>query len=99
MKLKELLEVVPDKYIIGLMDADVDNYSTLCFGHKDEVIKGFGHRAGMPPAHVKNLNVTSIHPGVNTYLPDGVDMYGEDSAELRVKTMFLIEVSTEEEEK
>lgn len=26
MKLKELLKVVPDNYLIGLMDSDPDNY-------------------------------------------------------------------------
>lgn len=80
------------------MDADVDNYSTLVFGSQKEVIKGFGKRAGMPPAHVKVLPVIAIHPGVNTYLSDS-DMYGEDSTELQVKTQLLIEVSTEEESK
>lgn len=34
MKLKEILKVIPDNYLIGLMDADVDNYSLLVFGTK-----------------------------------------------------------------
>ena len=97
MKLKELLEVVPDNYLIGLMDSDLDNFSLMVFGSQKKAIKEFGHRAGMPPAHVKNLKVTAIHPGVNTHLSD-TDMYGEDSTELHVKTQLLIELSSEEQE-
>ena len=97
MKLKELLNVIPDKYTIGLMDADVDNYSTLVFGNKEDVIRGFGKRAFMPPAHVKILNVIAIHPGATAYMPlPGVEMYGDDFAELHVKTQLLIEASQEE---
>ena len=36
MKLKELLEVVPDNYKLCLMDSDPDNYSVLVFGNKEE---------------------------------------------------------------
>ena len=92
MKLKELLEAVPDNYILGLTNADEDNYSILVCGNKKDAICGFGKRAFMPPAHVKNLKVIAIHPGVNTYLRDS-DMYGEDSTELHVKTQLLIELS------
>lgn len=96
MKLKELLTIVPDNYTIGLMDADADNYSTLVFGKRDEVIRAFGNRAFMPPVHVKNLEVVSIHPGVTTYMREA-DMYGEDSAALNVNTQLLIELNLEEE--
>lgn len=34
MKLKELLKVVPDNYLIGLMDSAPDNYSRRVFGNK-----------------------------------------------------------------
>ncbi len=98
MKLKELLEVIPDNYILGLTNADEDNYSILVFGNKMDIIWGFGQRAFMSKAHVKNLKVVSIHPGVNTYLSDS-DMYGEASTELHVKTQLLIELSTDEEER
>lgn len=98
MKLKELLKVVPDNYLIGLMDSDPDNYSTLVFGNKKDVLFGFGQRAFMPPAHVENLPVVSIHPGATARLPDKTDMYGEDSVELHVRTQLLIEVNMYEEE-
>lgn len=49
MKLKELLKVIPDNYLIGLMDSDVDNYSILAFGNKKDVIWGYGQRARLLP--------------------------------------------------
>lgn len=93
MKLKELLKVIPDDYLIGLMDSDVDNYSILVFGNKKDVVFGYGQRAGLLIQQVNNLKVASIHPGATAYMPSGVEMYGDDSAELHVKTKLLIEVS------
>ena len=94
MKLKELLKVIPDNYIIGLMDADVDEYDTLVFGRtKNDVIWSFGQRERMNHEQVLNMNVEAIHPGATAYLPDRTDMYGDDSVELHVKTQILIEVS------
>jgi hypothetical protein len=98
MKLRELLTVIPDNYILGLMNADEDNYSILVFGRRKDVIWDYGQRAFLSPDEVLNLNVEAIHPGVNTYLRDS-DMYGEDSTELHVKTQLLIELKPEEEEK
>ena len=98
MKLKELLEVVPDNYILGLANADEDNYSILVFGRRKDAIWGYGQRAFLSPDEVLNLHVEAIHPGVNTYLRDS-DMYGEDSTELHVKTQLLIELKSEEGEK
>lgn len=97
MKLKELLKVVPDNYILGLTNADEDNYSILVFGRRKDAIWGYGQRAFLSPDEVLNLNVVYINPGVNTYLRDS-DMYGEDSTELHVKTQLLIELSSEEQE-
>ena len=96
MKLKELLEVIPDNYILGLTNADEGNYSILVFGNKKDAIWGFAHRASISPAHAENLKVTVIHPEVNAYLR-APDMYGEDSTEPHVKAQFLIEVDTNEE--
>lgn len=98
MKLKELLKVIPDNYILGLTNADEDNYSILVFGRRKDAIWGYGQRALLSPEEVLNLNVVYINPGVNTYLRDS-DMYGEDSTELHVKTQLLIELSDEEESK
>lgn len=96
MKLKELLEVIPDNYTVGLTNADEDNYSILVFGNKKEAITGFAHRAPISPAHAENLKVTAIHPGADVYFRDS-DMYGEDTTEPHVKAQLLIEVNTDEE--
>lgn len=96
MKLKELLKVIPDNYRIGLMDSDTDSYSIMVFGNKKSVIFGYSHRSRLQPEQVENLTVVSIHPGATTWLPEGVSMYGDDSAELHVKTQLLIEVSQDD---
>lgn len=98
MKLKELLKVIPDNYLIGLMASDPDNYSTMVFGNKKDVLFDFGQSVFMPPAHVENLPVVFIHPGVTSYFPDKTAMYGDDSVELHVRTQLLIEVNMDEEE-
>lgn len=97
MKLKELLEVIPDDYPLGIMDSDPDNYSILVFGNKKDIIFGYSQRSLLMPEQIENLKVMAIHPGVAAYMPQGVELYGDDSAELHVTTKLLIEVSTEEE--
>lgn len=98
MKLKELLKVIPDNYLIGLVDSDPDNYSIRVFGNKKDVIFGYGQRSRLLPEQVENLNVIALHPGATAYMPSCVNMYGDESAELHVKTQLLIEVSPEEAE-
>ena len=96
MKLKTLLAIVPEEYRIGLMDADPNNYSMMVFGTKNEAIVGYARKVRLDPEQVANLTVMSIHPGATTWLPAGVSMYGDDSAELHVKTQLLIEVSQDD---
>lgn len=95
MKLKELLKVIPDNYLLGLTNADAENYSILIFGRQKDVIWGYGQRAFLSPDEVLNLNVVAINPVVNTYLRDSA-MYGDVSTKLHVKTQLLIEVSPDE---
>lgn len=95
MTLRELLEVVPDNYPLGLMDSDPDNYSIMVFGNKKDIIFGFSQRTLLMPEQIKNLKVVAIHPGAKPYIPDDTDMYGDDVIELHVITKLLIEVSTE----
>lgn len=92
MKLKELLEVVPDNYSLGIMNSDPDNYSILVFGNKKDILFGYGQRAGLLMQQVENLKVVAIHPGATAYMPEGVELYGDDAAELHVKTKLLIEI-------
>lgn len=96
MKLKELLKVIPDRYLIGLADADIDS-QIVVFGNKTDAILGYGQKKLLTTDVVNNLNVIAIHPGVNTYLTN-CDMYCDDDAPLHVKTKLLIDVSPEEKE-
>lgn len=96
MKLKTLLAIVPEEYRIGLMDADTDNYSMMVFGTKNEAIVGYARKVRLDLEQVANLTVMSIHPGATVWMPAGVSMYGDDSAELHVKTQLLIEVSQDD---
>lgn len=98
MKLKELLNIIPEDYKLGLMEEeDVDGYANMVFGNKNEITWGFAQRAGMSIAHVNNLHVVEIHPGAIPSIPDNTEMYGEDSVELHVKTLLLIIVNTKDE--
>ena len=92
MKLKELLEVIPDDYAICLADFD-KNICTNSYFKKEDAIMGFAQKAPMMPEEIENLNVIAIHPVAVAHLSDGVEMFGDDTAELHIKTRFLIEVS------
>lgn len=48
MKLKELLEVIPDNYKLGIMDSDPDNYAILVFGNKRISFVALGRRLACP---------------------------------------------------
>lgn len=96
MKLKTLLVIVPDNYRIGLMNSDVDNFSLLVFGTKNDAILGYTKKARLDTEQVANLTVVSIHPSSTAGMPAGVSLYGDASAELHVKTQLLIEVSQDD---
>lgn len=92
MKLKKLLEIIPENYEIGLENFD-KNICTISYFKKEDAIMGFAQKAPMMPEEIENLNVIAIHPGAVAHLSDGVEMFGDDTAELHIKTRFLIEVS------
>lgn len=92
MKLKELLEIIPENYEIGLENFD-KNICTISYFKKEDAIMGFAQKAPMMPEEIENLNVIAIHPVAIAHLSDGVEMFGDDTAELHIKTRFLIKVS------
>lgn len=55
MTLRELLEVVPDNYPLGLMDSDPDNYSIMVFGNKKDIIFGFSRRTLLMPEQMNYM--------------------------------------------
>lgn len=92
MKLKKLFEIIPENYEIGLENFD-KNICTISYFKKEDAIMGFAQKAPMMPEEIENLNVIAIHPVAVAHLSDGVEMFGDDTAELHIKTRFLIEVS------
>lgn len=92
MKLKELLEVVPNDYEISLANFD-KNICTNSYFKKEDAIMGFSQKVTMMPEEIENLNVIAIHPGAVAHLSDGGEMFGDDTAELCIKTQLLIEIA------
>lgn len=92
MKLKELLKVVPNDYEIGLANFD-KNICTNSYFKKEDAIMGFSQKVPMMPEEIENLNVIAIHPGAVAHLSDAGEVFGDDIAELRIKTQLLIEIA------
>lgn len=92
MKLKELLEVVPNDYEIGLANFD-KNLCSISYFKKEDAIMGFAQKVPMMPEEIENLNVIAIHPVTVTHLSDAGEVFGDDIAELRIKTQLLIEIA------
>ena len=93
MKLKELLEVVPMDYEIGLTDFNKKYICTISYGTKEEAFYNFSVKHKMTYGQVKNMKVVTINPGAVAHLSDGVEMFGDDTAELHIKTRLLIEIA------
>lgn len=98
MKLKELLEIIPDDYVIGLVDFSEFGCKMPFGNNHEEVIKSFAEHKKFIPEQVENLEVIAIHPGTSAYLPPNVHTYGEDVLDFRIKTHLLIEITCEKEE-
>lgn len=63
MKLKELLEVIPDDCEIGLITWD--NGFSVSYGNKDEAIEKLSYRYKLIKEQVKNMDVIHVYSGVN----------------------------------
>lgn len=61
MKLKELLEVIPDNYEIGLANFDKDN-GIIVYGTKADAIQKFAEKEKFIKEQVEGMNVIAIHP-------------------------------------
>lgn len=93
MKLKELLKMVSCDYEIGL--ADFNKYiRTISYGTKENAIYDFAVKDKMTYGQVEDMKVVAIHPVAVAHISDGVELFGDDEAELHVKTRLLIEVQT-----
>lgn len=97
MKLKEILELISDNYEVGLADYD-RGLCIISIYKKEDVVSGFAQKANMTDDQILNMKVVAVHAGAKACLATGVEMFGDDSAELHIKTQILIEVSSEEKE-
>lgn len=91
MKLKELLEVIPENYEIGLADFN-ECIRTISYGTKENAIYDFAVKDKMTYGQVEDMKVIAIHPVTVAHISDGVELFGDDTAELHVKTRLLIEI-------
>ena len=91
MKLKELLEVLPMDYEIGLADFNKCIF-TISYGTKEDAIYDFAVKHKMTYGQVEDMKVIAIHPVAVAHVSDGVEMFGDDTAELHIKTWLLIEL-------
>lgn len=98
MKLKKILELIPDNYEICLADYDRELYIISLYNKKDAV-SGFAQKANMTDDQILNMNVVAMHVGRTSCLASDVEMFGAASAELHIKTQILIEVSERKETK
>ena len=90
MKLKELLQIIPDDYFIGLADFSKDS-CTITYGTKEDAIGSFVRKERFTTEQVTNLDVIAIHPCAAMCGPDE-RLYGDDMLTLQVKTQLLIEI-------
>lgn len=63
MKLKELLEVIPDDCEIGLIPWD--NGFSVSYGNKAQAIEKLSYRYKLIKEQVKNMDVKHVYSGVN----------------------------------
>ena len=91
MKLKELLEVIPMDYEIGLAYFN-KCILTISYGTKDDAIYDFAVKDKMTYGQVEDMKVVAIHPVAIAHVSDGVEIFGDDTAELHIKTRLLIEL-------
>lgn len=91
MKLKELLETVPMDYEICLADFN-KCIRTISYGTKENAIYDFAVKDKVTYGQVEDMKVVVIHPVAVAHISDGVELFGDDAAELHVKTRLLIEI-------
>lgn len=91
MKLKELLEVIPENYEIGLANFDKDN-GIIVYGTKEDAIQKFAEKEKFIKEQVEGMNVIVIYPGATAYLPTGVKLFGDDMIDVHIKTQLTIEI-------
>ena len=89
MKLKDLLEVIPDDCEIGLIPWD--NGFSVSYGNKAEAIEKLAYRYKLIKEQVENMDARSIYSGACVQC-NNVEMFNRDVPPLDVKPEVIIEI-------
>lgn len=93
MKLKELLEVIPDNYLIGIADFNEET-SFVSYGTKGDAVKSFAFETMTTPDYVEEFEVVTVTPCARVYCTDG-HIFGDAEPPLNVEPQLYIEVRAE----
>ena len=89
MKLKELLEIIPDECDIGLSNFSKDNCKVI-YGNREYAILSFAEREKFITEQVENMEVISIYPCANVYCKEE-HLLESDMPSLHVTPQLLME--------
>lgn len=89
MKLKELLEVIPDNCEIGLIPWD--NGFSVSYGNKAEAVEKLACRYKFIKEQVKNMDVIHVYSGVNVEA-NNVECLSRATYPLNVIPELIIEI-------
>lgn len=92
MKLKELLDTIPNTYKIGLVDYDRE-IMTITYAFPKEAIVAFARKSKYTTADIKNMDVLAVHPCARVYCPDERVFGDDDMPSMHVDVQMLIEVA------
>lgn len=92
MKLKELLDTIPNTYRIGIVDYDREIMS-INYDFPKEAILAFSRKSKYTTADIRNMNVLAIHPCARVYCPDERVFGDDDMPSMHVDAQMLIEVA------
>lgn len=89
MKVKELLEVIPDDCEIGLIP--LDKRFSVSYGTKEEAMEKMAYRYKLIVEQVKNMDVAHVYAGVNVEA-NNVECLVRDTYPLDVIPELIIEI-------
>lgn len=90
MKLKELLEVIPDDCEIGLIPWD--NGFSVSYGNKAEAIEKLAYRYKLIKEQIKNMDVSSVYPCTYVQCKEAHLFEKNEAPPLCIKPQISIEI-------
>lgn len=89
MKLKELLEIIPDDCEIGIVRWD-DGFS-ISYGNKSEAMEKVAYKYRLIKEQVENMDVRNIYPGVDVQ-SNNVELFSRGAFPLDITPEIIIEI-------